>query len=206
MLSTRLELTDEELDQITRMANFIALFYAKSFLRSRLSLIAPTDDLLFLGSMIWYRDEDEVIAKASIESCLRHQWYFTEALVVFAIFNGNLSEFTRSMLARKLWETPKPKEFTLGKPKFPIRSVDEIPLLHSLIGPNSWLLFHVMRLHSSQTDWLQLPPKYWERMTDYREIRDFVRQLEVVNDCAERGVKLISDFKDICQTEEQQAF
>ena len=88
------------------MANFIALFYAKSFIRSRLSLIAPTDDLIFEGSMIWYRDEDEVIAKASIESCLRHQWYFTEALVVFAIFNENLSEFTRSMLARKLWETP----------------------------------------------------------------------------------------------------
>ena len=81
-----------------------------------------------------------------------------------------------------------------------------MPLLHSLIGPKSWLLFHVMRLHSSQTDWLQLPPKYWERMTDYREIRDFVRQLEVVNDCAERGVRFISDFKDIYQTEEQQAF
>ena len=38
-----------------------------------------------------------------------------------------------------------------------------------------------------------------------QEIRVFVRQLEVVNDCAERGVKLIFDFKDICQTEEQQA-
>lgn len=27
----------------------------------------------------------------------------------------------------------------------------------------------------SQTDWLQLPFKYWELMTDYPEIRDFVR-------------------------------
>jgi hypothetical protein len=27
-----------------------------------------------------------------------------------------------------------------------------------------------------------------------------------VNDCAEREIKLISDFKDICQSEEQQAF
>ncbi len=31
MLSTRLELTDEELDQITRMANFIALFVLNLF-------------------------------------------------------------------------------------------------------------------------------------------------------------------------------
>ncbi len=120
LLSTRLELTDKELDQITRMANFIALFYAKSFLRSRLALIAPTDDLLFLGSMIWFREDDEVIANSAIESCLRHQWYFTEALVVFAIFKEKLSEFTRSILARKLWETPRPKEFIVGKPKFPI--------------------------------------------------------------------------------------
>ncbi|KZR98210.1 Cc8K15.2-like protein [Daphnia magna] len=108
--------------------------------------------------------------------------------------------------ARKSWETPRPKEFIVGKPKFPIKFIDDMPLLHSLIGPNSWLLFHVMRLHASQTDWLQLPLKYWEWMTDYREIRDFVRQLEVVNDCAERGIKLISDFKDICQSEERQAF
>ncbi len=166
LLSTRLELTDKEPDQITRMANFITIFYAKSFLRSRLALIAPTDDLLFLGSMIWFRDDDEVIENAAIEFCLCHQWYFTEPLVIFAIFNEKLSEFTRSMLARKLWETPRPKEFIVRKPKFPIKSIYDMLLLHSLIGPNSWLLFHVMRLHASQTDWLQLP-LYCRRMTDY---------------------------------------
>ena len=40
-------------------------------------------------------------------------------------------------------------------------------------------------------------------MTDYRTARDFVKSLEVTNDCAERGVKIINDFKDVTEDEEQ---
>ncbi|KZR95551.1 Cc8K15.2-like protein [Daphnia magna] len=53
---------------------------------------------------------------------------------------------------------------------------------------------------------MQLPVKYWNLMGDYHIIKQFVHQLEVVNDCAERGVKLISDFKDVCQNDQQKEF
>lgn len=62
-----------------------------------------------------------------------------------------------------------------------------------------------MQLKGSQ-DWMQLQLKYWNLMEDYRKAKDFVSNLEVVNDSAKRGIKLITDFKDMVQKEDQLQF
>ena len=48
--------------------------------------------------------------------------------------------------------------------------------------------------------------QYWKLFTDYRIVKSFVRKLEVTNDCAERGVKLIDDFKNSTQNEQQRQY
>ena len=40
-------------------------------------------------------------------------------------------------------------------------------------------------------DWLALPPAQWDSNPDYMEFRNFMR---TVNDCAERGVKLATEY------------
>lgn len=62
-------------------------------------------------------------------------------------------------------------------------------LFHELIGQN--LCFYSLQLKNPQ---------------DYRYARDFATELEVTNDCVERGVKLIGDFKDYTEDEEQRQF
>ena len=64
------------------------------------------------------------------------------------------------------------------------------------------LPFRLLKLNRSQ-DYKQLPAKYWHLMEDYKIVKGFVLSLEVVNDCAERAVKLIADFKDVCQGDDQ---
>lgn len=53
---------------------------------------------------------------------------------------------------------------------------------------------------------MQLPSKYWNQMTDYRTVRDFCFNFKVVNDCAERGIKIVEDFAAITQNEAQFQF
>lgn len=173
------------------MANFIALFYTKTFLRTRIACFAPVDDFNFFKAMLWYKENCDDIANSALKSCKRHCWYLTEELVIFAIFNEHLSSFTRHLLAKTFFNTRKPNNFVQGKPKFPDFTT-ELPFLSSLIGPRSWLLFSLMGLSNCQTDWLQLPVEYWDLMENYRTIKNFINQLEVVNDCAERGKKIIS--------------
>jgi hypothetical protein len=195
----------EERRIVHRMADFIALFYANLFLRSRISVFAPNDDFHFLASILWYQEEDDQIATAVLASIKRHLWYLAEELVVLALFNESLSDFTRMLMAKKLFDTRRPTSFKPGKPTFPTIDLGTPPLFHQFIGPRSWLLFSILQLNRSQ-DWLQLPPTFWPLMSDYCYARDFVKRLEVTNDCAERGVKLIGDFKDYTDEETQRQF
>ena len=52
---------------------------------------------------------------------------------------------------------------------------------------------------------MQVPLCYWHETDGYSKINDIIRGLEVVNDFAERAVKLITDFKDECQNIEEQS-
>ena len=59
------------------------------------------------------------------------------------------------------------------------------------MGPRSWQLFDMLHLEADQVTWLTLPQKVWEEDAGYRRFQNFISHLEVVNDCGERGVKLI---------------
>ena len=49
----------------------------------------------------------------------------------------------------------------------------------------------MLHLQADQVTWLTLPQKVWEEDAGYRRFQNFISHLEVVNDCGERGVKLI---------------
>lgn len=62
--------------------------------------------------------------------------------------------------------------------------------LVDLIGPKSWTLFSRL----SDTDWLKKSSKTWPNEPGFQEVFYQVRHLKVVNDVAERGVKLATDY------------
>ena len=76
-----------------------------------------------------------------------------------------------------------------GLPTFP--KLSEKTELRDLVTSESWELFNILKLDS---EWLALPPAKWDTEPDYIEFRKFVRTVKVTNDCAERGVKLATDY------------
>lgn len=201
LLSEQFELTDKEAKGVKEMATFIALFHSVAFLKSRLSNISPALDLNYLSMIHLYKDENAPAAKVAIESILKHLWYLTEKLVVLSIFDRNLSPVLRKGLIVKLLSFPLPKSFVPGKPKFPdITSttlIDYPDQFLSFVGSRIWLLFVSLNLTDEHFDWMHTEVENWEKMSGYRKIDEIVRSFEVVNDCAERAVKLITDFKDV---------
>ena len=57
--------------------------------------------------------------------------------------------------------------------------------------PHSWDFFTILRV---EADWLTWPMDKWEESEDYQKARQFVTTVKVVNDAAERGIKLASDY------------
>ena len=92
-----------------------------------------------------------------------------------------------------------------GKPTFPELPFGPIAArkdMASLVGIESWLLFDLLELKGNQ-DWMLLPTSTWHVNPQYKVLDDFTRQLTVVNDLAERGIHLATDFVNRVQSEEQ---
>ena len=71
--------------------------------------------------------------------------------------------------------------------------------LVSLVGADSMAFFRVLHL---DTEFLNQPMASWPTSPSYMKAESVVKSMHVVNDAAERGVKLGSDFLDCAKIEE----
>ena len=171
-------LNQDQRYKLKRMADFIALFQAKAFLQSRISIIAPNVDRQHITDMQWYREIDSTAADAALQSCYRHLWYLTQQLVVFILFDESIPAIERSAAALKLFNIKRNEKIKLGKPIFPQIELNKVPDFVSLIGPDSWLLFDLLKMKPNQKDWLQLPVEHWTKMKDYNYVKKVVEFLK----------------------------
>lgn len=210
LLSEQFEMTDEERRGVKEMSTFIALFHSATFLKSRLSSISPALDLNYWSMMHLYKEENPAAAKVAIDSVLKHLWYLTEEVVFLSIFDRQLDPVLRKGIVVKLLSFPRPKTFSPGNPKFISLKFDSIitypDQLLNFVGSRSWLLFVSLKLTEENFDWMHTEVENWEKISGYKKNGGIVRSFEVVNDCAERAVKLISDFKDVVVNFKEQEY
>ena len=87
-----------------------------------------------------------------------------------------------------------------GKPEFPELEETESYDISDYIGPDSIGFFTILGL---DTDFLEESVKDWAASPTYQAAKAAVKNLPVVNDAAERGVKITSDFIDSARNEER---
>ena len=75
-------------------------------------------------------------------------------------------------------------------PKIPEKSVDSLDL-SLFVGEDLWSIFSIMKLDYG---YLSKPVEYWPKDAGYLEAKLIINNLSVVNDGAERGVKLAYDY------------
>ena len=120
---------------------------------------------------------------------------------MFAIFDKELPVTLREPMLKKLFSIPRPQRFLPQKPIFPrIDPSNDIDFSHQLllcIGPRIWPLFDLLQLRDDKLDWMRTAIIYWDKMIGYQNVQQLILSMEVVNNSAERGVKLVTDFKDM---------
>lgn len=191
-------LDNDDMVNINRAITFIALFYCKWFLMSSLAVKAPSEDLKSLNQMEKYEEVDGEVARAVIKSVKRHGWYLSQELCTFSLVDEDLDDQVRSKIAQRLLENPKPAQYNIGFPEIP--DLSKIEDVSDLIGPLSWYLIDVANLQD--VDWLHAAVYDWYKYSSYQKLKQFLSHIAVVNDAAERGVKLIQDYVDSCHNEE----
>ena len=129
----------------------------------------------------------------------------TSQLIVFALVDPKLPEVQRERIARKL-HSIKREKVVGGKPKFPYVDLSgdhlELPDMSEFVSQSSWLLFDILQLSGKQ-DWLKISPSLSDQFEEFQKLKEFVLNLPVCNDVAERGVALISGFINSVESEGQ---
>ena len=113
-----------------------------------------------------------------------------------------LPEDERDELADEIWSKRcELAEIKLGKPKLPtVEWSDKRPRLATFVTKESFLIFHLLKISGG---FLQKKSKYWSTDEEFLKFQCFCQNLPSLNDSAERGVKLIQDYKNICQDESE---
>ena len=183
--------------QFQRLERFVlaaALFYVPWWLRAGVAADSPVNDLSLIKSIQSYSLIDQQVSTSAMGAFKKHLWYLTEELIPLALFSSTLNDFEKKRIAEEIKKhVPSDNSenrfgAAFGKPQFP-----DLPLnimeasLEQFVGKDSWSFFRILKLESS---FLDLPVESWDKDEGFKAAKTVVKNLKVVNDSAERGVKL----------------
>ena len=186
-----------QMGKLRRYVDFVVQCYIQWWFTAPTPQDAPLNDLNLRKSLEMF--EDEVIRRSAIKAFANHTWYLTEELLPLALFSDKVSLEEKMAIVQKL----EPAEafenrhgYGLGKPILP--KVTALCSLSDFVGTSSWHFFDLMDIN---TCFLTLPVEAWHLSAAYIEAQQRIRLMLVVNDAAERGVKLASDVLDCARKE-----
>jgi len=217
----QMKLVPEAVEGLLRLGMFFVTIYIPYFLKASIGADAAVNDLALYKALCNYIDVDGPIVTAALEVrllilllCLllqllpllllltcyhahlqvlsRHGWYTCQQTMVYSLFSHKVTLEQKSRIASRILTFEVPEQYRLGKPVF--QELTESTELQDLVGPYSHMIFTIL---GTDKDWLAQDPASWQESESYREMEDYVRNVKVTNDMAERGIKMATDYSKI---------
>ena len=196
-------INNTQFNRLQNFVNFVVYVYVSWWLQCPIATAAPTTDLDLIYAIIEYKEVNPVISKAGLDALSeKHTWYLTEELVPLALFSSIFPLEEKQRMVDKINEFGWRSRFTCqnrevregieyGKPLMPAVPTVAGITLTDFVGKDSSMFFRILNLSP------RFPAKRveeWEDDESYLEAMVTAEILVVVNDAAERGVKLCHDF------------
>ena len=189
----------EEIQEITSLAIFLALFYTEPWLTSTNAKDSPINDLKFLKKLtkteesikkndtVWPAQFLSLVVRAR-EKFKNHLWYLSGRLIPFSFFSDNLDVAEKQQLRKTMmkFENSLPS----AKQEMPFSSNLGRKTLKDFVGQDSWAIFQLLDLDSS---FLKQPATKWETLESYQHAKKAISNLPVVNNAAERALGLATE-------------
>lgn len=190
------KLTKREERQLERFVLFGALLYTKAWIEAPLATEAPRGDLNLWRALEKYECIDREISIAARKTFENHLWYLSDELVGLALFSENVTAEEKVNIVQNM-TTNEPGERNV---RGSVTIVNGEASLEDFATKRTAKLISSLQIGDS---FLNLPPDKWDENEDYRQGRERVKKLRVVNDTAERGVKLFTDFNNLITNNEE---
>jgi len=192
-------MSKREIESLRRICIFVCTIYVRVWFAAPLATSAPTNDLLMLQQIEDFQQVDSKIAGVAGAKMRLQLWYLSEDLASLPLFSDNISDYEKSTIVNALQKNPFPDDVRRVAP-------NKIPEFRNLsvaqfVTRRSLNLFYALRLPK---EFLTAAVDTWSECANYISARKILRALKVVNDCAERAVKLATDFNEILTKNDEQ--
>ena len=195
-------ITEDEANSHKQLTLFLILYYVKPWMTATLSSDAPVNDLILaeslrkmpshlLRSYPLFKNMGEAM-KTRLEE---HLWYLSEELVVMSLFSEKLDEPQKNRCRKEMLRHYKENlDHVTGKLITPLLNNSKSTEISSLFGKESWRLLHLCGIKGRS--FLEKPASSWEDDSDYKMLKNIVKNFVVVNDVAERAVLLAKTLQN----------
>ena len=160
---------------------------------------APANDLLMLQLIEDFMPVDKKIASVAEKKMRNHLWYLSEDLAALPLFSDDTSDEEKRTIVDAFQRDPLSQDLRRLAP-------NQIPKFKNLtvaqfVTRRSLNLFESLHLNK---EFLSVAVETWNQRDDYKDARKIVCALKVINDCAERAVKLATDFNEVLTKDAKQ--
>ncbi|CAG9783921.1 unnamed protein product [Diatraea saccharalis] len=202
LLQSQLKMTAQDKKALQDVCLFIVTLYVKPWLKDTVATKAPNQDLCFLKMLKEYEKIDATISKASISKFSHHLWYLSEEAVILSLFDDDVCNQTKIKMIANLNRNKSSdfgKRYETSKEELTQKLFDKT--LDDFVSEKSKQFFSRLQIIDS---FLGEDVSSWNNNVALLETKKRISRLKVVNDTAERAVKLMQDFNGLITAEEEQ--
>lgn len=180
--------------------------YVPFWYTAPLAAIAPKQDLEFIKAVYKYRTIDQRLSEAVLAKFRNHLWYLSPEAATLSFFDENVSSDVKRKMVEALRSSDEdqfdfPKRFIFNSDHFKWFLNKDVDYF---INSNSVKFFERFGI---DTNFLQSDESTWSDNPDYLRGLKIVKHLQVVNDKAERAVKLTEEYiNTLAKYEDQKQF
>ena len=193
MFKAQFKLTPAEERGLRDVCVFAVCIYLKAWICAPQTFNALYSDFLLLKTLLEYSSIHSAISKQTSKKFSNHLWYLSEELVTLAFFDDRVSLSTKRLMVSAMQNEEEQdkdhsKRITVALDSFKDKNLEDF------VTANSMTLLRMMELPHG---FLEVDLDLWEDRDDFRQAKETVKSLKVVNDHAERGVALIQEYSGL---------
>jgi hypothetical protein len=198
------KLTAKEFSGITDICIFIVTTYIKAWFTAPIAVKAPNHDFEFLKQLINYKNVDSAISDIAVNKMLNHLWYLNPQNIALAFFDDEVSLEVKREMIKGMAETETSrndegvKRLLFTKDELSILLQKSLP---DFVTSSTNIFFRTFHI---DTEFLNHEPDSWATNDNFNIAFHIVNKLKVVNDAAEQGIKLITEYNNILTKDEEQ--
>lgn len=154
---------------------------------------APYNDLVMIKELKHYSVINQKVSKLAIAKFEDHLWYLGSELVVLSLFSDKVTDLVKRRMLEKMktldegqWTTRNWR--LLDSSEIFEKDLDDLVDASSMSALKSLKIDIQFMFDNDVAD--------WKNLDSYKSAKTIVDSLQVVNDCAERTLKLMTDFND----------